>query len=62
MGRHISDEFRTPPLPDCHRRHVVSGTSQIMTASVPAVADLQTWAKHPWTDGLQVDALQDLET
>ena len=34
----------------------------MMTAPVPAVADLETWSKHPWTDGLQVDALQDLET
>jgi hypothetical protein len=31
-----------------------------MTARV--VADLGAWSKHAWTDGLQVDALQDLET
>ena len=30
-------------------------------ASIPTVADLETWSKHAWTDGLQVDALQDLE-
>jgi hypothetical protein len=61
MGRHISDEFGTPQLPDCHRRPVVSETSQ-MTARVPAVADLDAWSTHRWTDGLQVDALPDLET
>ena len=60
MGRHISDEFRTPQLYR-DRRHVANDTSQIMTARVPA-ADLEAWSKHPWTDGLQVDALQDLET
>jgi hypothetical protein len=60
MGRHISDEFGTPQLPHCDRRQVVSGPSQIMTARV--VADLGSWSKHTWTDGLQVDALQDLET
>ena len=60
MGRHISDEFGTPQRPHCDRRQVVSGPSQIMTARV--VADLGSWSKHTWTDGLQVDALQDLET
>ena len=34
----------------------------MMTALVPAVADLDTWSKHPWTHGLQIDALKDLET
>jgi hypothetical protein len=34
----------------------------MMTAPVPAVADLESWSKRPWTDGLQVDVLQDLET
>src|SRR5215510_9090309 len=33
-----------------------------MGAPFPAAADLDTWSKRPWTDGLQVDALQDLET
>jgi len=33
-----------------------------MTAPIPAVADLETWSKRAWTDGLQVDVLQDLET
>jgi hypothetical protein len=60
MGRHISAEFRTPQL-HRHRRHVANDASKTMTARVPA-ADLEAWAKHPWTDGLQVDALQDLET
>ena len=31
------------------------------TASIPTVADLETWSTHAWTDGLQVGALQDLE-
>ena len=62
MSRHTSDEFGTPQRPHRHGRQVVGGTSQVMTARVPAVADLETWAKQPWTDGLQVDALQDLET
>ena len=60
MGRHI--EFGTQPRADRHRRQLDGGTSRMMTAPVPAVADLGTWSKHPWTDGLQVDALQDLET
>jgi hypothetical protein len=34
----------------------------MMTASIQPVADLDTWSKHTWTDGLQVDALPDLET
>lgn len=60
MGRHISDEFGTPQRADCHRRQPGGVTSQMMTAPVPA--DLQTWSKQPWTDGLQVDVLPDLET
>ena len=62
MGRHISDEFGTPQRADCPRRQRGGGTSPMMTGPVPAVADLQTWSKHPWTDGLQVDVLQDLDT
>jgi hypothetical protein len=62
MRRHVSDELGTPQRADCHRRRRDGGTSRIMAAPVPAVADLETWSKHPWTDGLQVDALQDLET
>ena len=62
MGRHISDEFGTPQRADCHRRQPSGVTSQVMTAPAPAVADLETWSKRPWTDGLQVDVLQDLET
>jgi hypothetical protein len=61
MGRHISDEFGTPQRADCPRRQLGGGTSQMMTDPVPAVADLETWSKHPWTDGLQVDVLQDLD-
>ena len=61
MRRHISDEFGTPQRADCHRRQL-GGTSQMMIAPVPAVADLETWSKHAWSDGLQVDVLQDLET
>ena len=61
MGRHISDEFETPQHAGCHRRQLGGGTSHMMTAPFPAVADLETWSKRPWTDGLQVDALQHLE-
>ena len=25
-------------------------------------ADLETWSKHEWTDGLQIDALRELDT
>jgi len=27
-----------------------------------ASADLETWSKHEWTDGLQIDTLQELDT
>jgi hypothetical protein len=60
-GRHISDEFGTPQQDDCPRRQLDRGASQ-MTAPIPVAADLENWSKHPWTDGLQVDALPDLET
>ena len=62
MNRHISDVLGTPPRADCHRRQLDGGTSHMTAASIPTVADLETWSKHAWTDGLQVDALQDLET
>lgn len=62
MGRYISAEFGALQRAARHRRQSDTGTSRIMTAPVPAAADLDTWSKHAWTDGLQVDALEDLET
>jgi hypothetical protein len=62
MRRYISDEFGTLQRADRHRPQLDAGTSRMMTAPFPAVADLETWSKHAWTDGLQVDALPDLET
>ena len=62
MNRHISDVLGTPSRADYHHRQLAGGTSRMTTASIPTVADLETWSKHAWTDGLQIDALQDLET
>ena len=31
------------------------------TCSFPAAADLETWSNRAWTDGVQIDALQDLD-
>ena len=28
----------------------------------PATGDLDVWLQHPWRDGIQIDALQDLDT
>jgi hypothetical protein len=62
MGRYISAEFGTLQRAARHRRQLDAGTSRIKTVPVPAAADLDTWSNHAWTHGLQVDALDDLET
>ena len=60
MSRHSADEFGTRPRAICDRSP--GGTSQLMTASITPAADLESWSNHLWTDGLQVDALPDLDT
>jgi hypothetical protein len=32
------------------------------TVSCSTSADLETWTKHEWTEGLQIDTLQELDT
>ena len=32
------------------------------TVSCSASADLETWTKHDWTEGLQIDTLQEIAT
>ncbi|MGC2331055.1 MAG: hypothetical protein WA581_06360 [Candidatus Acidiferrales bacterium] len=29
--------------------------------SIPSAAILDNWSQHPWTDGVQVDQMQDME-
>lgn len=36
--------------------------SDMPTVSCSASADLETWTKHEWTEGLQIDTLQELDT
>lgn len=31
------------------------------TIAFPATADVETWARHAWTDGLQIETLSNLE-
>ena len=31
-------------------------------ARIPAAADLSAWANHGWTEGVQIDHMEDLET
>ena len=62
MSRDISDQSGRRQRVVCHRRQTDVATAPMTTPSIPAAADLDTWSKHAWTDGLQVDALPDLET